>query len=157
MFITIAVFAVAIGTGQSIGELATALSSPDLAVRTRAVMALAEAGPGAKDAVPALARAVGDRNLNVRYWAGSTLKALGPAAAGAVPALVGMLKTFPGGTPELDGPMRYYPDARQVAAEALGAIGPAAKAAVPALKEALKDDSDGVRQAAAAALKAIGG
>ena len=98
-------------------------------------------GWGSQGRVPALAAALADRNLNVRYWSASALGGLGPDARPAVPALVGALKTFPGGSPELDGPARYYPDVRSVAAQALGAIGPLAKAAIPALKEATADQN----------------
>jgi HEAT repeat protein len=118
-------------------------------------MSLSELGGAAKAAVPALAAALADRNLNVRYWSASALRGLGPDARQAVPALVGALKTFPGGSPELEGPARYFPDVRSVAAEALGAIGPLAKAAVPALKEATADQNADVRAAVAEALKRI--
>jgi len=74
-----------------------------------------------------------------------------------VPALIAALKTFPGGTAELDGPGRYYPDVRSIAAEALGAIGPAAKDAIPALTEATRDETPDVQGAAKEALSRIGG
>ena len=145
------------GAQPSVQALAASLGSPDSRERIKAAMALSEAGPSAKDALPALTKALADRNLNVRYFAGSALRGLGPAAASAVPALMAMLKTFPGAVPELEGPPRYFADTRSVAAEALGAIGPAAKAARPALAEALKDPSPDVREAAAEALKKVGG
>jgi HEAT repeat protein len=108
----------------TVGELTEQLKSPDAGLRGQAAMALREMGPAAKAAVPALAKAMSDRNLNVRYWAGSALRGLGPEGKASVPALIEVLKTYPGGSPELDGPPRYYPDVRSVAAEALGAIGP---------------------------------
>src|SRR4029077_15894562 len=115
-------------------RLIAALKSPELAQHAAELMAM----EGMKDAPPErvapLADVVLDRNLNIRYDAASVLKGLGPKAAAAVPNLVQCLDTFPGGTPPLDGPMRYYADARSEAAEALGAIGPAAKEALPALK-----------------------
>jgi HEAT repeat protein len=113
-------------------------------------------GPSAKAAVPGLAEAVVDRDLNVRYYAAEALEAVGPEAKAAVPALIKALGTFPGGSPPLEGPQRYYADTRSVAAEALGAIGPGAREAVPALRKALKDPDPSVRSAAAEALKRIG-
>ncbi len=145
----------ALGQDAQIGGLLDQMKSPNAAVRARAAMSLRELGGAAKAAVPALAAALADRNLNVRYWSASALRGLGPDARQAVPALVGALKTFPGGSPELEGPARYFPDVRSVAAEALGAIGPLAKAAVPALKEATADQNADVRAAVAEALKRI--
>jgi HEAT repeat protein len=66
-----------------------------------------------------------------------------------------LVDTFPGGSPALVGPMRYYPDVRSVAAEALGAIGVNARGAVPALKKALNDPDATVRSAAAEAIKRV--
>jgi HEAT repeat protein len=83
------------------------------------------------------------------------LKAVGPAAQSAVPALTNALDTVPGGSPALDGPLRYYADVRSVAAEALGAIGSRATDAVPALQKALNDPDPDVRSAVAAALQRI--
>jgi HEAT repeat protein len=118
-------------------------------------MALSAIGSQAREAVPELAAAVLDQNLNVRFFAAKTLANVGPDAKAAIPALIKALATFPGGTPPLDGPQRYYADTRWVAAEALGAVGPGAKDAVPALQKALNDSSPDVRSAAAAALKQI--
>lgn len=139
----------------NVDALVRSLKQANPGVRGMAAMELAELGPGAKSAVPALAEAVLDRDLNVRYWAATALKAIGPDAKAAVPALVKALDTFPGGSPALDGPIRYYPDVRSGAAAALGAIGPAAKDAVPALRKALVDADASVKESAAAALKKV--
>jgi HEAT repeat protein len=136
-------------------ELLKGLESPNPAARAMAAMSLTEMGPAAEAAVPALAKALADQNLDVRYWAASALKAVGPPAQAAVTALVQALETFPGGSPALDGPFRYYADVRSVAAEALGAIGSRAKDAVPALKKALNDPDSVVRSTAAEALQRI--
>ena len=138
-----------------VGRLVTQLKNPDAGIRARAAFALKELGPTAKTALPALATALSDTNLNVRYWAATTLKQFGPEAVSAVPALVMSLKTFPGGTPKLEGPHRYFADIRSVSAEALGAIGPGSKDAIPALKEATKDKNADVQAAAVMALKNI--
>lgn len=136
-------------------DLVKALEHPNPGARAMAATSLAKMGPAAERAVPALSNALADRDLNVRYWAASALKAVGPAAQSAVTALVQALATVPGGSPALDGPLRYYPDIRSVAAEALGAIGNRAKDAVPALNKALNDPDSGVRSAAAGALQRI--
>ena len=143
------------GQEARVGELADQLKSPDAAVRARAAIALDQLGPAAKPAIPALTTALADRNLNVRYWSAKVLRGFGPEAKGAVTALIAALKTFPGGSPALDGPERYYPDVRSLAADALGAIGPAAKEAIPALKEAMADKSPDVRDSATQAIKKI--
>jgi len=125
-------------------------------VRSVAAHGLSYVGAAALPAIAELGRALKDKDLNVRYYAGQALGNLGPAGAPAVPALIGALDTHPSREPDLEGPPRYYKDARSVAAEALAAIGPAAKAAVPRLREvAAKDDEPEVRAAAAAALKKI--
>lgn len=144
----------AAGQGQ-LEALVKGLESANAGARAKAALSLEEMGPGATAAVPALANALADRDLNVRYCAASALKAVGPAARAAVPNLVKALDTFPGGSPALDGPLRYYADLRVVAAEALGAIGNDAVAAVPALTKALNDPDATVRSTAAGALKRI--
>jgi len=125
-------------------------------VRSVAAQGLAEVAAEAVSAVGPLGTALKDNNLNTRYYAASALKRMGAAAAPAVPALIGALDTHPSREPDLEGPPRYYKDARSVAAEALAAIGPAARAALPKLREvAEKDDEPEVRDAAAEALKRI--
>ncbi|MGI9103152.1 MAG: HEAT repeat domain-containing protein [Terriglobales bacterium] len=145
---------------QTLKPLLTDLRSPDLKTRTKAFMYVWETSPrmgpeSVQALLPAVTDGALDRDLNVRYMAISSLKNFGRASRPAVSALIKALDTFPGGTPELSGPQRYYADARWVAAETLGIIGPSAKDAVPALTKALKDPSSNVRQAAAAALKNI--
>lgn len=153
----------AAGSGQSVAvDVWTAdLASPDVRTRTTAAHELWNASmkdpASVKPAVAALSRAVLDTDLNIRYMAMVTLKSVGPYAKPAVPSLIKALDTFPGGTPPLDGPQRYYADARWAAAETLGAIGSDAKDAIPALQKSLKDPSEDVRAAAAAALKQIQG
>jgi HEAT repeat protein len=144
------------GQNAQVSDLIVQLKDRDAGARARAAISLSALGAKAKPAVPALTTALSDNNLNVRYCAGNALKSVGPDAKSAVPALIAALKTFPGGSPELEGPARYYPDVRSIAAEALGAIGPAASAAIPALKEATADKSADVREAAADAIKKIG-
>jgi HEAT repeat protein len=143
--------------GQDVEKLVKALEHPNPGIRAEAGRLLAGKGPNAIVAVPALSRALSDQDLNVRWNAADALRAIGPGAESAVPALVKALDTFPGGTPALTGPFRYYADLRWMAAEALGAIGIGAREAVPALTKTLSDADPHVRSAAASALKRISG
>lgn len=130
--------------------------SADIAHRTKTALELSQPGKATVNSLPVLIAGLSDRNLNIRYLSAAAIKNLGPQAADAVPALIQSLNTFPGGKPELEGPERYFPDARAVSAEALQAIGPAAKAAIPALQNtAAKDPDESVRASAQAALKAL--
>jgi len=125
-------------------------------VRSVAAQGLAEIAADAVSLVGPLGRALKDKDLNVRYYAAQALRKMGPAAAPAVPDLIGALDTHPSREPDLEGPHRYYKDARSVAAEALAAIGPAANPALPKLREvAAKDDEAEVRDAASEAIKKI--
>ena len=153
MTVAVPLFAI----GQDVEGLVKDLKDPNPGIRSRAGMLLAKKGPNATAAVPALARALTDQDLNVRFFAADALKAIGPGAEAAVPALIKALETFPGGTPALTGPSRYYADARWIAADALGAIGIGAREAVPALTKTLRDPDPNVRSAAASALKLITG
>jgi HEAT repeat protein len=152
-----------LATAQSptIDKLIAGLKSSDIATRTKAADDLwlkSNKAPGAlKKAVPALSEAVLDSDLNVRWMVITTLANIGPAAKPAVSSLIKAMDTFPGGTPPLSGPPRYYADVRSAAAHALSAIGADANNAIPALQKALKDPSSDVREAAAQALKDIRG
>ena len=141
----------------SVDELIERLHASNPGVRGMAAEELGQMGPAAKAAVKPLAMAVSsDEDLNVRYWAARALAAMGPEAKDAVPALMGALRTtFP--DRGLQGPDRYYADARSACAEALGRIGAEAKVALPALREALADKDPSVREAAQEAIDLIGG
>ena len=143
--------------GQDVEGSVKDLEHPNAGVRAMSGSLLAEKGPNAIAAVPALAKALTDQDLNVRYMAATALQAIGPGAEAAVPALIKALDTFPGGTPALSGPVRYYADARSAAAAALGAIGIGAREAVPALTKTLSDADPNVRSVAASSLKRITG
>lgn len=132
--------------------------APSVPVRMAASHALAQLAPKDPERVlPVLVAALRDHALAVRCWAADGLGAIGPRAAPAVPALVATLKTHPRREPDLEGPQRYYADARMAAATALGSIGPLAKAALPDLRVALEDDAEIVRSAAKDALSKIDG
>ena len=151
-----AFFALSAPEKEAAPVLADMLGSDLSRVRSVAAQGLAEIAADAVSLVGPLGRALKDKNLNVRYYAAQALGKMGPAAAPAVPDLVAALDTHPSREPDLEGPPRYYKDARSVAAEALAAIGPAASAALPKLREvAAKDDEPEVRDAAREALKKI--
>jgi HEAT repeat protein len=136
-----------------LGEM---LGSEHAPVRAVAAQGLAEIAADSVSLAGPLGRALKDNSLNVRYYAAQALGKMGAAAAPAVPDLIGALDTHPSREPSLEGPPRYYKDARWVAADALGAIGPPAASALPKLRElASKDDEPEVRDAAAAAVKKI--
>jgi HEAT repeat protein len=140
---------------QTLEQARAGLSNPDPRLRGQAAMALSEMGTAAAAAVPELTKTMADRNLNVRYWTGKALTAIGPQAAPAIPQLVATLGVYPGGPENLEGPTRYYADARLVAAQALGAIGPPAKGAVPALRKLLTDPDETVQVIAQEAIEKI--
>lgn len=137
------------------GVLQVFLANPHPGLRGIAAMGFNHMAPAYPQAIPALTEAVLDVSLNVRYWALSALKKYGSEARKAVPNIITALETHKGTGPALDGPDRYYADARALAADALGSMGPDAKAAVPALEKALQDPSPMVRAAAKRAIKSI--
>jgi len=142
---------------QSGGELLEAfLKNPYPQLRTIAAMGLRHMAPAYPASIPGLADAALDIDLNVRYWALSALKTYGNKAGAAIPNIIRALETYQGKGPALAGPVRYYADARALAAEALGSVGPEAQAALPALKNALQDPSAMVRDAAQRAIESIG-
>jgi HEAT repeat protein len=142
---------------EAVPVLAELLGSDVSRIRSVAAAGLASIGGDAiVPLVDPLGRALSDESLNVRYFAARALGAMGPAAASAVTALIAALDTHPSRQPGLEGPPRYYGDARLLAVNALAAIGPAAKAAIPKLREvAANDDASDVRTAAGEALRKI--
>jgi HEAT repeat protein len=167
---------------RAVPALVDALADPDPETRNEVLFALASIGPGAEGAVSAVANnALSDTDMNVRYAACYALGSIGPAAKSAKAALRGNLaspdeflamasawalaridpgctETAPKSVPLLCSALEQ-PDAmtRLHAAESLGLLGPLAKDAAGALKKALQDANADVRDAAAKALKAIGG
>jgi len=142
---------------EAVPVLAELLGSDVSRIRSVAAAGLASIGGDAiVPLVDPLGRALSDESLNVRYFAARALRAMGPAAASAVTALIAALDTHPSRQPGLEGPPRYYGDARLLAVNALAAIGPAAKAAIPKLREvAANDDASDVRTAAGEAIRKI--
>ena len=157
--------------------LAKLLSAPKEETQTEAAFALAEIGPDAAAAVPALTKAL-ESEGPVRFAASYALGRIGKKAIKAKPALLAQLKSDDSmamisawalahihpecptcqekALPVLiagldDGSAEY----RREAASGLCCFGEAAKGAVEKLKKAVNDVDEEVREAAAAALKAI--
>jgi HEAT repeat protein len=119
--------------------------------RANAAYALGTIGPADRTAaLAALMDAVRDTRGRIRANALVSLQTLrldaGPQAGAAVPILVQVLEDW-----------KDLAESQQAAAELLGAIGPPARAAVPVLTRALESRSEGVRAAAAGALKKVQG
>jgi HEAT repeat protein len=150
-------------------------------VAQEAILALANIGPGAKEAEPALTAALEQGEKSNAFAVAYALGKIGPDAAGAEPALFGLLddsdrqlalvsawalthidpastKVAEKAIPVLIAGLKgRTPLARSGAAEALGSLGAAAKAAIPALESARNDKDPSVRAAVAKALSLIGG
>ena len=166
----------------AVPALAKLVHSPNADVQREAIFALAKIGPKAAPAVKSLVQVFQDGQPEVRYGAAYALGEIGPAASAAKPALVAALQDSDSvaavvsawalahidakceaactkGIPLLiQGLEDPEPRFRREAAAALACFGPTAKAAVPALKKVAAGDEDpGVREAATAALEAIGG
>jgi len=148
-------------------------------VRSEALMAIANIGPG-PEAVPAAVAALGDRHDKVVHAACYVLGMLGPKAKDALPELANKLSAVDPMTrlvaawaiarigpsssdlaakivPILvTGLKEQHPKIREGAAKALGVLGARAKGAASALQDAAKDEDPGVQKAAQEALKAIG-
>lgn len=109
------------------------------AVRSQAVVALAQLGPQAKEAIDALRATIKDNDSDdfTALWAAITVCRLDPKAD-AVATVASYLDN-------------RHPDIRRDAVEALGLLGPAAKPAVPKLTLALSDADPRGRLAVAVA------
>ena len=149
--------------------------------RRHAQLALSAIGPEAKDAIPLLIESLAAEDLEVRGTACYALGKMGAAAAEAVPVLEKRLQELDGGsrTSFIWALMQIRPGDKDVEAkavpllvealsydhdlvrlEAATSLGQIASAATPEiiarLKEvAEKDTDDDVREAAAAAVKAL--
>jgi HEAT repeat protein len=117
------------------------LGAPDPDVRLRAAAALGRLQGAVAEAVEPLAAALKDEDPHVRKAAALTLGDIGPAALPALPALLEALG---------DG----EPSVRRRVAVALGELG-AAEALAALAQLASHDPNDGVRRAAATALREI--
>ena len=165
------------GAAPATEALAGLLAAPDEETQVEAAFALAEIGPDAAAAVPALTKAL-DTEGPVRFAASYALGRIGKKAMKAKPALVAQLKdddsmamisawalahihpecptcqekALPVLIAGLDDPNAKY---RREAASGICCFGKAAQGAVEKLKKALNDSDEEVREAAAAALKAV--
>lgn len=158
-----------------VAALAGALKDPDDDVRLNASVGLWNQGPFAEAAVPALLDALDDRVFGVRAWSMSELARMPETAPRVVPRLVeAMAKRAEDKRSVIDALFWFGEDAgpavpalcealskgewfeRRRAARTLGAIGPEARSCVPELRLQLRDEHEALREAARAALIALG-
>ena len=132
----------------AIPQITPYLNSDDPLLRTVATYALARFGKAAKSAVPTLEKELAKRHENenaVTLWALSKIDPSPQRAKAAAPAMTTLLTEHPN------------PDARLEAAISLGEFGIKTPEITQALKTAAKDKDSGVKKAAEAALKKLGG
>lgn len=127
---------------QAVLGVAGLLKDPQLEIRQRAILALGQIGPAAREALSPLIAALSDRDDAVRVGAAQIMQALGPQASQAVPALIANLQA-------------RQPEVRATAAAAFGHIEADAKEACWPLVECLLDPDERVRYAAALSLGRI--
>jgi HEAT repeat protein len=120
-----------------------ALDSPRALMQEQAAIALVEAGPAAKPAVPTIIKILQREWPEVRTDLLWVLIELGPAAEDSVPILIKVSEST-----------NFH--ARYLSCRALGKMGEAAKPAVPILIKLLRDDVTSVRRRAAEALGRLG-
>jgi HEAT repeat protein len=112
-------------------------------VRSKAVLALGQLGPGAKSAAPELTRLLQDEDESVRCQAAEVLAKVSGGSAETVTALSSLLADASA-------------EVRMAAARALGSLKDDAAPAVPRLVPLLQDPEEPVRQTVAEALSQIG-
>jgi HEAT repeat protein len=171
---------------RPLGYWMSALKDPDPETRREAAFRLGRIGGRARDAVPTLGELLKDNEPRVRVNAALALYKIGPDALAALPALCGALKDNvplvrmdaamtlsrfgPDGSPAVpdlieaaknpenrESLMGFGFSVRQEAIFALGRIGAGARDALPMIREALDDEDEQTRQAAATALPLIQG
>jgi HEAT repeat protein len=116
----------------SVEELIKTLAHPDPDVRAKAADGLAEAGAGARQAIPLLLVALKDANAKVRRRAAAALGSIRSDAKTVIPALVAALNDMTSSDDPREG------SAADSAIIALGDFGPAARDAVPALMDLVR-------------------
>jgi len=156
-----------------VSALDVAARDTDSEVRRLSIYALGQLGTAAVSSLPALTEALNDRELSVRLAAALAMQKIDPDNEAYIPILVdamrhgqagivlevaGMEPSAKWAVPTLVTLLSHpRPVLRQVAVTSLGEMGSAAIEAEPALQRAAKDDHEGVRQAAAEALRIIQG
>lgn len=128
---------------RAVAVLRAALTDPDPAVRTQALLACGQAGSGAKELLPLLAEIMTDEADYARLDAATAVWKVGGKAEQSAATLAYGLKD------------QTHAEVRRRAAVQLGEMGADARAAARALRDALKDRSMAVRTAAAEALPKV--
>ncbi len=166
----------------AVPALIGALQDEDAEIRKEAEFALGAVGPEAAAATSALIKQLTDADADVRHAACYALGKIGPPAKMALPALRKGLSSdddfqkivsiwamlqidsdkealakmaIPVLVETLTNGHKHGDHVRVEAAYELGELGPAAKSALAALKQALNDDNNAVRYAAAVAIEKI--
>lgn len=162
---------VSLAADPSVKDLIGLLSSPDAAVRLKAVDQLGAQGEKAGEAGPALAPLLTDADPLVRRRAIKTLLAIRPDQKVMLPIWIKLMEDSPpevharilnaitdAGAPAVPRLIEALKNDRVAywVCIVLRGMGPAAKAAVPALVEKLKDPQPDIRREAVLALGAIG-
>lgn len=161
---------------EVVAALTRAVKDPDEDVRLNASVGLWNQGPEATAAVPALLDALDDPVFGVRAWAMRELSRMPETAPRVVPRLVeAVAKRTEDRGRAIDALFWFGEDAapavpalrevlshgqwfeRRPAARTLGAIGTEARSCMPELRLQLRDEHEAVREAARAALVALGG
>jgi HEAT repeat protein len=160
---------------EVVAALTRAVKDPDDDVRLNASVGLWNQGPEATAAVPALLDALDDPVFGVRAWAMRELSRMPETAPRAVPRLVeAVAKRTEDRGSAIEALFWFGEDAapavpalrevlshgqwfeRRRAARTLGAIGTEARSCIPGLRLQLRDEHEAVREAARAALVALG-
>lgn len=128
--------------------LIVAVTTPDLAVQTKAIRILGGLGELAVAAVPALTKASHDKDVDVRLAAAKALWNVSKKPDPAVSVLIELLGEAIGG----DELRRRF---LQTVIEALWRIGPEAHAALPALHTMAKEKNRNISDSALSAIRTI--
>jgi HEAT repeat protein len=148
----------AVSHGADVNELVKQLKEGDNDARRAAAKALADGGPGSKEAVSALIKALKDQDMFVRRFSAQALGEIGLEARSASSALLTALndprkevqsaaaralgKLGPSGVEALIGLIkdeRKDSTLRRQAVDSLGNLGSAGHAGVPVLTEVVKE------------------
>jgi HEAT repeat protein len=136
---------------EIVSALSELVTDPDADVRVLATELLSQVGRTAE--WPALIQLLAEGGSEVQALAAAELGKRGPAGEFVVSTMIKLVPVLIKVLADGNGSESN----RRNAAECLGKLGPLAQAAVPTLTRLLTDENEGVRKAAAEALKQIEG